>query len=152
MRWLILGTAALVLVTSGGCSKPRGRVHGTVRYQGKPLAGATVIFLASDNQVYPVRIQPDGSYQSPSLPQGHILVSIQVEEPRPAPRPQPGAKGNDPFAKGEAMTDDEAKRGGGPARPATPAVTIPPRYADPNNSGLGFDLTGPDQEHPIDLD
>lgn len=151
MRWLNLGAAALLLTLIGGCGQPRSRVHGTVRYQGKPLTGGTVVFLASDNRTYPVKIQSDGSYQIDALPRGHVQVSVQSGTPRIRSRPQPGAKGVDSFAKSEAKTDDAGPKGRGKPKKAAPLKAIPRKYADPTQSGISFDLEAAEQEYPIDL-
>jgi hypothetical protein len=152
MRQLFLLTIALVLPSLVGCGYPHGRVHGTVRYQGKPLTNATIIFLAPDNQAYPVRLGPDGSYQVASLPQGHLLVSIQADEPRVAPRPAPRpGKGADPVAAAQEQADDAGKQRHRPAVAANPAPTLPALYTDPKQSGLAVDLVGDDQEFSPDL-
>jgi hypothetical protein len=151
MRWLKLGAAAMVFLVIGGCGQPRSRVHGIVRYQGKPLISGTIVFLAPDNQAYPVKIQSDGSYQIASVPRGHVLVGIQAERPRPTSRPQPGSKAADGFAKAEVKLDDAGPKGRTRPQPATPPAAIPPEYADPNHSGLSFDLESSEQEYSIDL-
>jgi hypothetical protein len=117
------------------------------------LTGATIIFLAQDNQAYPVRLGSDGSYQVASLPQGHIRVSIQVDEPRvpPRPPPQPG-KAEDTFAGAKEKEDDAAKQRSRPTATPSEAPNLLARYADPNQSGLEFDLTGADQEYSPDLE
>lgn len=151
MRWLKLGAAALLLALIGGCGQPRSRVHGTVRYQGKPLTAGTIIFLASDNRAYPVKIRSDGSYQLAALPRGHIRVAIQPEQPRIRSRSQPGAKGADGFAKGAAKSDDDGPKGRGSPQTPAPVAAIPPAYADPSRSGLSFELDSVEQEYSIDL-
>ena len=150
MRRLILTSAAALLLASG-CGVPRYRVHGTVRHQGKPLAGGTIIFLGEDNQTYPARIRPDGSYQAAAVPRGRVRVAVQEDVARPSPRPQPSGKANDTLARGEMKADDAAKQARRPSAPPTPAVGIPPHYADPDRSGLAFDLQGPDQDYSVDL-
>jgi hypothetical protein len=150
---LLCAVVVISVVSLCGCASPRGRLHGTVRHQGKPLTGATIIFLASDNQTYPVRLAPDGTYQVASLPQGHIRVSIQVDEPRIPPRaaPAPG-KAEDTLAAAREKDDDAAKQGRKPSATATEAPNLLARYTDPNQSGLEFDLTGADQDYSPDLD
>jgi hypothetical protein len=151
MRRLILASAAALLLASG-CGAPRYRLHGTVRHQGKPLAGGTIIFLGEDNQTYPARIRPDGTYEAAAVPRGHIRVAVQADVARPTPRTQPSGKANDALAKGEAKADDAAKQARRPSAPPAPAApALPPHYADPNSSGLAFDLQGPDQEYSVDL-
>lgn len=152
MRRVFLAVAVALLVGAGGCSQPRSRVHGTVHYQGKPLSGATVIFLAPDNQAYPASTKADGSYEIAGVPRGQIRVSIQVPPPPSPPRPEPRAKGRDALAKREASEDDTGKKARLPPEPpGPPAARIPSHYGDPNRSGLSFELKSPEQEYPIDL-
>ena len=60
----------MLLAALSGCAQPRSRVFGTVRFQGKPLAYGTIVFLPPDNQAYPVRLDANGSYQTPPSPGG----------------------------------------------------------------------------------
>jgi hypothetical protein len=119
------------------------------------VAHGTIIFLATDNQAYPVRLQADGSYQSPPIPVGHVLVSVLGDDPKTPPRPQPGPKDLDLLANEQIKTDDAAKRGGQMPPPpppnSTPGSIVPQKFADPNRSGLAFDLTSADQEYSLDL-
>jgi hypothetical protein len=151
MRWFFVAVAATVLVTTAGCGRPHSKVHGVITYQGKPLKGGTIILVGPDNRTYPARIGSDGSYHIASVPRGEIHVSIQTEPPSPPPRPQPGAKDSDAFAKTASNLDDQAKGGGG--QPAAPAayIMVPARYNDPSQSGLSFELTEADQDYSVDL-
>src|SRR5262249_53154930 len=128
------------------------RVHGTLRYQGQPLANATIIFMAPDNQAYPARTKDDGSYQIASVPRGKIQVAIQVDEPRVPPRPAPtGGKADDAFAAAKAREDDEGKQKRKGPTTSTPGVAFPADYGDPTKSGLSFDLNDADQDYSPDL-
>lgn len=158
MRKLLVGAAAVLLLFCLGCGVQRSRVYGTVRYNGRPLTGATVIFLAHDNQAYPVDVKTDGFYERSGVPRGPVRVAVQVAEPRPKPRPDPnpedlGPKVGDNFARAAAKADDAGKlarlQEAPPAPP--PGPRIPPHYSDPNRSGLSFELKEPDQEYNIDL-
>jgi hypothetical protein len=150
MHWLRIGIAAVFLAVLSGCGQPRSQVHGTVRYQGKPLAEGTIVFLAPDNQAYPVKIHSDGSYQIASLPRGRVRVGVQMAQPRTPSRPPPSAKDTDSFTANAMKTDDATK---GRHKPplSVPAVKFPPRYADPDQSGLNFDLQSSEQEYSVDL-
>jgi hypothetical protein len=137
---LLLLAGFMVLVV--GCSPPRSKVSGSVSYKGKLLNQGTVIFIASDNQVYPAEIQPDGSYSHPSVPRGRVEVSVQQEDPRPIPRPEP--------SKAKVSAEDDAKMAGREA-PSFKGVRIPTDFADPKKSGLTFDLQQADMKYDIDL-
>jgi hypothetical protein len=152
MRWLVFAAVAGLIIPTVGCGQPRSRVHGKVTYHGTPVAGGTIIFMGPDNQVYPARIGSDGSYNVASAPRGHLQISIQADQPRTAPRPQPGAKDGDAFAKGAMNLDDKSKGGPGANQPAAGAsIAIPARYADPIKSDLTVELEQPDQEYSVDL-
>jgi hypothetical protein len=151
MRWFILATVAALLLTTAGCGRARSKVHGTITYRGTPVAGGTIIFISDDNQTHPARIGADGSYHVASVPRGHVQVSVQADQPHNSPRPQPGAKDSDAFAKGAAADDDRAKGGRAPEKSSGPVVNLPPKYMDPGKSDLGFDLAEPDQEYTVDL-
>ena len=154
MRRACVAVVAVLLLVSAGCGdRPRSRVYGVAKFDGKPLAGGMIIFLTSDNMTAVADIQPDGKYAVEGLARGPVKVSVQVAPPRPAPRPQPGAAG--PPA-GVAADDDKARRRG--AEDPTPppaggpgASWLPPKYADPTQSGLSFELTEPNFEYNIDL-
>ncbi len=151
MRRFVCLLGLLLLLGLAGCGSPRSRVHGTIRCKGQPLARATIIFLAPDNQAYPARIRADGSYQVASLPRGRILVGIQVEGPRVPPRLPPQADGRDELAAAKAREDDANKqRHRKPAGVEAP-LEFPARYADPSQSNLVLELTEADQEYSLDL-
>jgi hypothetical protein len=143
----------LLAVTLTGCGQPRSKVFGTIRYQGKALVGATVAFLTSDNQPYRTTTRVDGAYEISGVPQGEVRVAIIVEEPRAWPKAEPNLRSTDSFARGESLADDAAKK----ARmvslptPAEPVLRFPPIYAIPEQSGLKFNLTQPEQEYSTDL-
>jgi hypothetical protein len=149
MRKLVL-VALVGSLAALGCGPGHGRVHGQIRHQGQALTRATIIFLADDNRSYPVPIQPDGSYDIASLPQGHIRVGIQADLPRVAPpRPAPGGREEDAFAAAQARGDDAAK--GARRQNVSRASSLPDRYRDPHESGLAFDLDSADREYSLDL-
>jgi len=151
MSRLNVKTVTFLLLLIVGCGQPRSRVYGIVRYQGKPLTGGTIIFLASDNRTYPVKIQEDGSYQIAALPRGRIRVSIQSAGLRPSSRPQSSGRDGDNFAKSAMKSDDSGPKGRRKPPSAAPPSAIPPQYVDPNRSGLFFDLQSAEQEYSIDL-
>jgi hypothetical protein len=154
VRRLLFGTALAVLVAVAGCERPRSRVHGAVKYQDKPLAGAVVTFFGPDNMTYTTDTRADGTYEIAGLPRGPIRVSVQVPPPRPRPRPDPDLrKGGDAFARAQAKADDaKLARPSEPAPgPSRSAGGFPARYGDPNTSGLAFDLKEADQDYSLDL-
>lgn len=154
MRRACLLALPLLIALAAGCAKPRARIHGKVTYQTKPLAGAMVSFMASDNQVYRATTAADGSYEVSGVPQGKVSVSVHAEPPRPLPRPEPG-KGPDPFALKEQKGEDAAKADrrlpeAGMGK-MSPGVELPEKYSDPKQSGLEKDVRAADVEWPLDL-
>lgn len=147
MRIVSLAAALAAAAVLTGCGEvPRGRVHGTVTYQGKPIPEATVIFIAKDNQTHLVDLGADGSYEVSGVALGPVKVSVQQAPPRVASKADPTRPGSK-----AAVADEKA----GKELPATPPKLslsrLPADYADAEKSGLKFDLTAPDQEWSVDL-
>lgn len=156
MRGLIVTAAtcaAVVLAGLSGCGggdAPRGRVHGKITVQGKPVAGLAVVFLGSDNRTHPVITKADGSYEATGVALGPVKVSVQAATERSAvkgefdPPPVPSAtKGVQDEKAGKSLADTAPK--------APTGSRLAPHYADPERSGLTFELKGPDQEWSADL-
>jgi hypothetical protein len=137
--------AALLVVP--GCGNPRARVHGTLKYQGKPLGGAIITFFSTDNAAFSARTRTDGTYQVTGVPQGAVRVSVQIPQPRPKPRPDPKVVENANKAAGRKSWQDKKQ----PEDPAAPRINLPTRYGNPETSDLSFELKEPDQDYSIDL-
>jgi hypothetical protein len=153
MRSTMLAAAVLAAVSLCGCGDvPRGRLHGAVRYQGKPLTGATVIFLAGDNKTHVARLKSDGTFEVTGVALGTVKVSIQSDLPPVAAKAE--SRGAAPSSAAKGVTDEKAARA-----PAVPPVAsngdrtprVPAQYADADRSGLTFELKDPDQEWSVDL-
>lgn len=151
MRALILavGTAAAVVLAGCGGDGPRGTVHGTVKFQGKPLTGATVIFLASDNKTHVLNLSPDGAYTVTGVAYGPVKVSVQSEKERYAVKGQ----FDGPSSEAKGVKDEKAgvKSSSAPEPKAKAGPAIPAQYADASTSGLSFELKQADQEWSVDL-
>lgn len=143
MRTALFLTAAFASVVLSGCGDmPRGRIHGIVKFQGKPLSKASLIFLAKDNRTYLADIKPDGSYEVDGVALGPVKVSIQQFQPRPVPKSEKAAPKEEIEKKDSGRRDEEPKAVG---------PTLPAQYADPDKSGLTFELKQADQEWSVDL-
>ncbi len=151
MRGCVLATAFAVALVIMGCEKEfaRSRVHGVVKYQGKALTNATVMFLGQDSQVYRAELKADGSYEVSGVPQGPIRVAIQQGQPYVPPRADPtksAAKASVNDEKANAPRADPP-----PSNVRQNAVQIPAKYGEADKSGLTFDLKEAEQEWSIDL-
>lgn len=151
MRIALFAAAVAAAVVFPGCGGdvPRGRVHGTLKFQGKPLTGATVVFLASDNKTHVVDVKADGSYEVSGVARGPVKVSVQPAAPRSA------VKGEfDRPLSSQAKGVDDEKAGKEPVAPPAPKAGAPAvgaQYADADKSGLTFELKEADQEWSVDL-
>ncbi len=142
----LCGLAAVVLSGCGG-DVQRGKLHGTIKSQGKPVSFGTLIFLGSDNMTYPADLGKDGSYTVERVPFGPIAVALQQSALRPAPKADPGTV----RAKGGMSETKDAAREVAPPEPKATWVVVPPLYADAAKSGLAFDLKAAVQEWSVDL-
>ena len=152
MRLTMLAAAVLAAVALSGCGDvPRGRLHGTVKYQGKPLTGATVIFLAKDNKTHVARLKSDGTYDVSGVALGPIKVSVQADLPAVSPKAE--SFGSAVSSQGKGVSDEKA--GKAPVPPITEKAAggarLPTHYADADKSGLSFELKDADQEWSVDL-
>jgi hypothetical protein len=143
---LLLIVLATTFTGCGG-DKPRGTVHGTLKYQGKPLSGCTIILMASDNQTHRAETTKDGTYTLTGVVYGPVKVSIQQEVARVPIRPQFDAR----SGKGNMSESKDASAPPPPNVAPKLAFTLPALYADPTNSGLSFEMNSPDQEWNADL-
>jgi hypothetical protein len=146
MRAIIVLLAVFCLVGCGS-DQPRGTVHGTLKYQGKPLSGSTIILMASDNQTHRAEIGKDGTYSIPGVAFGPVKVSIQQEVARVPVRPQFDAR----AGKGNMSESKDASAPPPPNIAPKLSYILPALYADPSNSGLNFDMNQPDMEWNADL-
>jgi hypothetical protein len=156
MRGLIVTAAtcaAVVLAGLSGCGGgdgPRGRVHGKITVQGKPVPNLAVVFLGSDNRTHPTITGADGAFAVDGVALGTVKVSVQAPAERaavkgefdPPPRTS-AAKGVKDEKAGKTAQDNAPK--------APPGAALAPKYANPDQSGLTFELKTADQEWSTDL-
>lgn len=142
-----LAAALLLLLLAAGCDKvSRAELHGTVKWNGRPLTDTTVIFMGADNMTYPVDLKADGTYEVKGVPRGRVRVSVQQSLPSVVAKANPG-KGSVPKM-GETK---DAKLPESAELVKKQGARLPVRYANPEQSGLDFDLTDPRQEWSVDL-
>jgi hypothetical protein len=121
---LIFLLAALAL---GGCtaSDKAASVSGKVTYNGKPVTSGVVVLVGKGGKASdPGQVQDDGTYSIAHAPTGTVKVSFD----NPPPYATRG---------GGAAADEEAKEA---AAQAKKYVATPPKYKDPDQSGLTFEL------------
>lgn len=124
-----------------GCGGGTTEVTGTVTYRGKPVTSGTVAFAAPSGAAVYAEIKPDGTYEASGVPVGKLSVAVSSPDPRVA-TPADGGRG----------------RGKGPpaAQPAAKApdgwVSLPPKYATPDQSGLSVTLTSKPNKYDIPLE
>jgi hypothetical protein len=139
MRCLPLILVLSLVLVPLGCSRPTGRVSGTVTLDGKALPGGTIIFLPEDNRNYLAAIGKDGHYEVAGIPFGKVRVAVIGVAPRSVPRPEP-TKGGPSDEKGTERP-----------RVATPGISVPGLFADPDKSGLVFELNEASKDFPVRL-
>jgi hypothetical protein len=101
-----------------------------VTNKGKSLLSGTVTFLTSENKIFTSQIASDGTYTVRQLPAGPVKIAVQTP---------PHIVVNDPQMPSQ------------PDVSAPPPVPIPPKYRDPNASGLTLNVTGGSQTHDIEV-
>jgi hypothetical protein len=134
------------LIVSGCQSKgPKNIVEGKVSLKGGSVEGM-VTFIGPDNKKASSPIGPDGKYQiaEPSLGENKITVESMggaLAAGGTKADMNPNLKGNKQVAGG----------GTGPKGGATMGNPPPPKYKDPDKSGLKFTVKGGKEKYDIDL-
>lgn len=135
----------LGLAVLSGCGSS-GTVSGKITYEGQPLNGGTVTFISSqDGKPYSGPIQSDGSYRVEKIPTGKTKITVQVPEPPQIPDIARKSFGPPPGAD----VPEEAKKMFGLGN--TKLVQIPKDYADPERSGLSYEVKAGHQTYDIVL-
>ncbi len=149
LRFAFMITCLLGISSCGG--SPTSTIHGTVQYQGKPLAGGTITFLTTNQQIFTAHLDNQGNYQLQNVPRGPVKVGILAGKYRPPARPQPNPKDKqDPIVAKKGKTHDEAKTQSR-AKPVLLGIQLPDQYSDPKTSGIEFELKDPNQEFSKDI-
>jgi hypothetical protein len=118
--------AVIAAVVLSGCGGGRGEISGVVRYQGKPLTGATITFHDETGGAFPAVIDKEGAYKVRNVPVGTARVVITV-----------------PLAISIPGLED------------TPLPTFPEalaKFARPETSGLECDVVAGTQSYDPKLD
>jgi len=141
------GSIACLLVAcgaffAGGCGSDTTTLSGTVRFNGRPVNGGSVILYCADKQIVRGTIDADGRYSIPNVPFGTATITVQTHAFVPA---------------GMQIQQKLPESVNSPAPPAVAAESgkkvtpIPPRYSHPEESGLSVDVTSHPATHDIEL-
>ena len=125
---LLKTTAALCAFVLAGCGggPSIGDVSGEVKFAGKPLAGASVIFFYSNNKAITSEIADDGKYNLKGVATGPAKIAI--------------------------FTPLAIEFPGGLGGPQKTVPTIPAKYHDREQSGLTLNVKSGSQIHNIPLE
>jgi hypothetical protein len=125
--WVLVASLSLGCGSSGKPGPAMGDVSGTVRYRGKPVANASVVFLPKtpDTRAAAVTTDADGDYRLSTygVNDGAVVGSFQVSIVARAPYDGPVPEG-----MSSAYAKEVFQNSGQPV--------IPERYFSPNTSGL----------------
>jgi hypothetical protein len=141
-RYIALGLLVASIATAG-CKPSTTTLHGNVRHGNKPIPSGSVIVYCQGGEIVRGIITEDGSYSIRNVPRGRAVVTV-----KPHPR----------VPEGMQLRQKLPPTGpGGPMSPSEGSylkdhnVTIPRRYANPDESGLAIDVQTSDQEYDIEL-
>jgi len=131
-----------LLALMAGCGNPRAPqeadVSGKVLFQGKPLPGGKVSFIAVKGGFSAIgTIDENGVYQI-KAPVGEVQISVTNRMLQPRSEPA-GAQRLSKARGGEKQTIKGRW------------VKIPDQYEDPSTSGLKYTVTRGSQTHDIEL-
>jgi hypothetical protein len=134
-----LSIGFLVLATGCGSSREpqQAEVSGKVLFQGKPLPGGKISFVAVKGGFSAVgTIDENGVYQI-KAPVGEVQISVtnRMLQPKTGPKAVPK------LAK--AKVEEQPVKG--------QWVQIPFQYEDPSKSGLKYTVTKGAQTHDVEL-
>jgi hypothetical protein len=139
---LVLSCAALVGVMPG-CAKPkpRAKVTGTVKLNGKPLPGGMVSFALDDgtNVSAGTNIRKDGTYEVANAPIGKCKVAVKTSHLNTTPTPVVTAPA---AGAGVNMQPKQTLVPGASGDPkmGTQYTPIAAKFEDVTKSGLEFEV------------
>jgi hypothetical protein len=143
------GGLVLLAVCAGCSSSSQGTISGKVSYQGKPVPTGTVVFVPQVQGGSFVAQIRDGQYKLENCPVGPAKIAVSSRPANTAPRKGMMSKIKPPPEIQEKL------RGGTPAEGASsndaPTVKMPPRFQDPEKSGLSYTVKGGSQVYDIDI-
>jgi hypothetical protein len=145
------GLAIGLLTALAGCSqRPRSADHvevtGQVRFQGQPLPGGRVSFVAVNGGFASVGIIDENGHYQINAPVGEVEIGVSNQMLHPNRR-QRGGRG------AEEIASPRQKKAGGQQAQLVKGywVNIPSSYADPHTSGLNYTVKPEPQTYDIEL-
>lgn len=137
---------SIAFLGAAGCGASTGTITGKVTFKNTPLKGGTVSFVSADKQTSKSGpIQEDGSYTVEKVPPGEAIICVETT----SVGPPPGVPG---YAAPAGMENPNATTSTDRAQQAKRYVFIPPRYAEPEQSGLKYTVKSGTQEKNINLE
>jgi hypothetical protein len=134
----------LLLAAAAGCAESRGDVSGQVSFKDSPLPAGKITFICAggNKPVLSANIR-EGRYEIKGIPIGPVQITVATFKPSKAADRPPGLGPTARPGTGETP----------PAPPTPPEkyVAIPPRYGQPDQSKLTYDVKPGYQEHDIPL-
>ena len=159
MVFRILLPACIGLGLAIGCSSSKGpklaSADGTVNYMGKPLAGATVIFLPDKGPLAMGVTDAKGKFQlstgtSRGVVVGHVQVTVvaaapgKIESDVISKRPQTPAETEAYMKKAAEMQQAMAS---GNTEVVQPKSLIPAKYGKAETSGVSYTIKANGDNH-----
>lgn len=157
-----------LFVLAAGCGRS-GTVSGKVYYKGEVLKSGTVgFFPEGQGGSFSSPIGPDGSYSIAKLPAGPAKITVLSAASGPPSglkggggkggKKGPQTGGQNVAKKGMEQQSSMLKKKenippGAPVGDASSGgVDLPPKYSDPQKSGLQVEVTGGKQNFDIKMD
>jgi hypothetical protein len=149
-RRLGKGIVLLGFITSlgaAGCSS-KGTISGKITYQGKPVTAGTVTFVPEKGGgAFTASIQ-EGEYKVEHVPPGPAKIAVSTPSSSSAKR----------YIEKMQPPPEMLKKGapdrpaGEPVKPsAQPTVPIPPKFQNPETSGLTYTVKSGQQNFDIPI-
>jgi hypothetical protein len=134
------GSVLVLGLLLAGCGGPKtGSVSGRVTLEGDPLPSGRVTFFGEHGEVAGDDIGADGRYTVAKAPVGNVKVTVTTQPPPSTDKPDLVMKMDKHEGTPKEMASDKKY------------VPIPPRYRDPDKSGLGLTVKEGEQDYNIDL-
>ena len=143
-RSIFAGLVATSFLALCGCGDSTSDVSGKVTYQGKPLKGGSITFVAQRGSVSG-SIKEDGSYSIAKVPTGDVKICVDTEALNP------GKKSKAPKITPPAGQSAPEGTYGGGDDPTKKYMKIPEKYASPDTTDLTVKVESGKLEHNLEL-